>query len=144
CWTRGDLLQGFQAMAGGILPRDARTYKELTDMLFADGNDRPEPGRISSFLIGLPGSGNRSKEQIRRDMAAAALYSNMIMGPYRANDNHAAAASILVVLLAVIFYWADSSNLDEKYWRQSYDLVWGDLLQTLGALETELVGGFDE
>jgi hypothetical protein len=50
---RGDLLTGFQSIANGILPKDAKSYKQLMDFLFLDGTGLPDLDSISKFLYEL-------------------------------------------------------------------------------------------
>ena len=88
--ARGDLLNGFQGMSEGILPKNVETYKRLIDLIFADGTGLPDMLQINSFLYEILSVDNNSvsKEQRRRDIAAAILYASMIAGPYQTVKNH--------------------------------------------------------
>ncbi|MBK8965074.1 MAG: hypothetical protein IPM36_00035 [Lewinellaceae bacterium] len=145
-WTRGDLLTGFQEMAEGILPKDAPTYRELTDLMFSDGTGLPDIPKINQFLSQILNINDSSlkKEQRRRDIAGAVLYATMIAGPYRRVENHGSTIRIMVLLLSLIFYLVDKYNLDEKYWIKSYEIIWNDILITARLLESEVnTNGFD-
>ncbi len=145
-WTRGDLLTGFQAMADGILPKDAEMYKKLIDLIFADGTGSPDFPKVYSFLLDILNTKNNgiSKEQRKRDISAAILYVTMVVGPYRKLKNHASVVRILVLLLSLVFYVADKYSLDDKYWIESYKIVWNDILNTAKLLEKEInEDGFD-
>lgn len=145
-WTRGDLLNGFQSMADGILPKDALTYKKLIDLIFSDGTGLPNMAKISSFLMEILNVENTAikKEQRRRDISAAILYATMIAGSYRKAENHGSVVRIMVSLLALIFHLVDKYELEDKYWIESYKIVWGDILTTAQSLETEInKNGFD-
>lgn len=145
-WTRGDLLSGFQNMAEGILPKDAITYKRLTDLIFADGTGLPDVPKIYAFLREILQVEDASikKEQRKRNIAAAVLYASMIAGPYRTRENHGSVVRILTILLSLIFYVVDKYNLEDRYWLASYEIVWGDLIATAKALEDEVnTSGFD-
>lgn len=146
CWTRGDLLSGFQRMAEGILPQNAETYKKLIDLIFADGTGFPEYSKVHGFLSEILNmqDTSRAKEQRRRDIAAAVLYSTMIAGPYRAAKNHASTVRIMVILLSLIFHIADKYKLEDKYWLKSYEIIWSDIFGTAKLLEQEVnTVGFD-
>jgi len=145
-WTRGDLLNGFQQMAEGILPKDAETYKKLIDLMFTEGTGFPEYSKVCGFLSEILNLENvsRAKEQRRRDVAAAVLYANMIAGPYRAAKNHASTVRIMVILLSLILHIAGKYNLEDKYWLKSYEIIWGDIYGTAKLLEQEVnTDGFD-
>ncbi|MEN9920730.1 MAG: hypothetical protein RL538_623 [Candidatus Parcubacteria bacterium] len=146
CWTRGDLLNGFQQMAEGILPKDAVTYKKLIDLIFADGTGFPDYAKIYGFLFEIlnPRDTARAKEQRKRDIAAAVLYANMIVGPYRVTKNHASTVRVMTMLLSSIFYVADKYDLEDKYWLKSYEIIWSDIQSTAILLEDEIsTDGFD-
>ncbi len=145
-WVRGDLLTGFQGMADGILPKDAPTYKELLDLIFADGTGLPDIRRVSEFLSQILNIENTSlkKEQRRRDIAGALLYATMIAGPHRKVENHESAIRIMVLLLSLIFYVVDKYALEDKYWIKSYEIIWNDILTTSRLLESEVnANGFE-
>lgn len=146
CWTRGDLLNGFQQMAEGILPKDAETYKKLIELIFTDGTGFPQYSKVYSFLSEIlnPQDASRAKEQRRRDIAAAVLYATMIAGPYRAAKNHASVVRIMVILLSLIFHITDKYKLEDKYWLKSYEIIWSDIHGTAKLLEEEVnTDGFD-
>jgi len=147
-WTRGDLLNGFQQMAEGIMPKDAKTYKKLIDLIFTDGTGFPDYSKIYDFLseiLNVESDSHTNKEQRRRDIAAAALYAAMIAGPYRVAGNHASTVRIMTMLLSMIFYIVDKYKLEDKYWLKSYEIIWGDVYNTAKLLEHEVnTDGFDK
>lgn len=145
-WTRGDLLNGFQQMAEGILPKDAETYKRLIDLIFADGRALPDIEKVNAFLSEILNISTPTlpKEQRRRDIAAGFLYATMIAGPYRGQGNHVSVVRIMVFLLSLIFHIVDKYGLDDKYWIASYRIIWSDILSTSKLLEAEVnKDGFD-
>ena len=145
-WTRGDLLNGFQQMAEGILPKDAETYKQLIDLIFIDGTGFPDYLTVYGFLKEILNlqDDSRAKEQRKRDIAAAVLYATMIAGPYRAAKNHASVVRIMVSLLSLIFHIVDKYKLEDKYWLKSYEIIWNDVYGTAKLLEEEVnADGFD-
>jgi hypothetical protein len=139
-WTRGDLLNGFQKMADGILPKDAYTYKQLIDLIFADGTGFPDISKINSFLHEILRIDNVTvkKEQRKRDIAATMLYTTMIVGPYRRTENHGSIVRIMVLLLSFIFHLVDKYSLEDKYWYETYEIIWSDIFLTAQLLETEV------
>ncbi|MCC6282522.1 MAG: hypothetical protein IT262_18100 [Saprospiraceae bacterium] len=145
-WTRGDLLTGFQGMADGILPRDAQTYKELIDFIFSDGTGLPNIARISTFFSQILNVGNvtAKKEQRRRDIAGAMLYATMIAGPYRKVENYDSTIRIMTLLLSLIFHVVDKYGLEDKYWIESYRIIWNDIITAAHLLEAEInTSGFE-
>jgi len=137
--TRGDLLTHFQAMAGGLLPRDAETYKQLIDLIFRDRTGLPDLESTASFLIKVLRPDDKlSKEQRRRDIAAAVLYANLIAGPYRGAANYISTIRVMVILTSQIMLCADRHRLDDRYWLEAYRTVWNDILATARLLESEV------
>lgn len=138
--TRGDLLKWFQEISYGILPADAFAYKSLMDLLFQDGAGLPNIAPIQSFMASILHieASKRSKEQRKRDISAALLYANMIIGPYRQQENYTAVIKILTVVLSLIMYMVDKNNLEKKYWIHSRDIIWEDLLYNSELLEKEI------
>ncbi|XKT74365.1 MAG: hypothetical protein ACJKTH_03350 [Patescibacteria group bacterium UBA2163] len=139
-YTRGDLLTGFQDIAEGILPKDAVAYKRLMDLIFADGSGLPNIGEIQSFLYGLLNIENDKtpKAQRGRDIAASMLYLQMIIGPYRHRKNHGSVVRIQTAFIALMFHLVDKYQLEDKYWLNSYKIIWGDLLLVAKQLEEEI------
>lgn len=138
--TKGDLLINFQEMANGITPKNVQSYKTLMDLIFADGEGTPDLEKIHNFLqeILKVNDKKRPKAQRERDIAAGILYVTMIAGPYRKSGNHYSVINIMVVLLSLIFYVVDSYELADRYWIKSYEIVWGDIINTAESFEKEI------
>jgi hypothetical protein len=51
----------------------------------------------------------------------------------------------MTLLLSLIFYLVDKYNLEDKYWLESYEIVWSDIIKTAKLLEAEVnADGFDK
>jgi hypothetical protein len=138
-WTRGDLLNNFLTMANGIFPADAETYKQLTDLMFADSTSLPDIEQINSFFQKILNPNEKSpKEQRRRDIAAVMLYANLIVGPYRMKGNHVSVIRVATLLVSQIMLIVDRYNLEDQYWLESYEIIQRDILTTAEALELEI------
>lgn len=142
---RGDLLTAFQSIANGILPKDAKSYKQLMDFLFLDGTGLPDLDNVSKFLYEIMELNNPkfnkkiiNKEKVKRDIAVGTFYANMIAGTYRKEKNHIAVIQIMTLLNSTILYLAEKYELHDKYWIQSYEIVWNDLLNTAQQLDKEV------
>ncbi len=143
-WTRGDLLRGFLNMSNGVFPSNAEMYKTLIDLVFADGGTGlPNLHNLSLFLSSIMNinKSNRSKERRRRDIAGALLYTTMIAGPYREKKNHTSVVRIMTMLISYIFYIVDKHSLPDKYWINTYRIVWNDIVFTSRQLEKEVSDG---
>ncbi len=142
--TRGDLLSAFQKMAEGMFPIDAQMYRQIVDLMFVDGEGSPNLDRVNNFLVGIlqiNKDGKVPKEQRKRDIAAALLYSTIFVGHYRKMENHISVVRIMVLLLSLIFHLVDKHNLEDKYWIDSYKIIWNDIVETLKLLEGEIKDG---
>lgn len=140
------MLKGFQNLADGILPKDAGMYKNLMDLIFADGTGLPDIHKVNLFLSEILNITNPdlTNEQRRRDIAATMLYATMIAGHYREKHNHVSVVRVLVLLLSLISHLVDKYQLKDKYWLESYKIIWSDVIATTKFLETEInQGDFD-
>jgi hypothetical protein len=142
-WNRGDLLDGFQGIAEGILPADVLAYKTLVELIFSDGTGTPDLNMVSVFLSSVLSvdKAQRSKEQRRRDISIAFLYSSMIAGPYRKVHNHVSVIRIMTLLLSLVFYLVDRYKIEDEYWMGTYRIIWDDIIKTSRLLEVEIEGG---
>lgn len=144
--TKGDLLAYFQELSYGILPSDVEEYKKLIDLIFEDGHGLPDLEKITKFLYGILNINRKSvnKAQCERDIASAVLYTNMIVGNYRIASNYASVVQVLTSLASSILYMAEAFELEDKYWKESYDIIWDDIISNAKALESEIItNGFD-
>lgn len=138
-WRRSDLLHRFQEMASGILPRDAETYKQLMDLMFANSAALPDIEQVNLFLEKIFRVDEAvSKEQRKRDIAAAVLYTNLIVGSYRKRENHISTMRVLVLLLCHVMLSVDRHGLQDKLWIEAHQSIWQDLIATARLLEAEV------
>ncbi len=142
-WTRGDLLHFFLEMANGFFPKDAKWYKELTDLMFVNGTGLPDIERIEMFLANILQieTSEVTKEQRKRDIAIAIIYSNIISGPYKEKVNYTSSVQIMTALTSLILCLVDTYQLEDKYWLESVEIVWNDITQTSELLEKEISDG---
>lgn len=139
--TRSDLLFAFQEMASWILPRDALSYKLLVNLIFSNWDDLPNLETINLFLIQvlkISEWAGSNKESIKRDITASLLYCYMILGPYRNTKNYVGVIHILTLLISNIFYLVEKIWLEEKYWLETYNIIYADIIVSAKELEKEL------
>lgn len=138
--TRGDLLSEFQDIASGVLPSNANSYKQLLDFLFDEGLGLPNIDQVSTFLYEILDieAVKPNKQKNKRDISAAMLYANMMVGNYRKKENHAAVVQVMTVLAASILYLVEKFELEDKYWRDSFEIVLNDIITTAKRLDEEI------
>ena len=137
---------GFREWRKAFFQKMLRCISDSFDLIFADGTGLPDIRKTNTFLCEILNidNGSLSKERRKRDIAAAMLYSMMIVGPFRRAENHASVVKIMVSLLSLIFYIVDKHQLEDKYWDESYKIIWKDILSTAELLEAEVnAKGFD-
>lgn len=134
---KGDLNAYFQSMSQGFLPDSLAEYKQLVELMVANGEDFVDVGPIFNFL-----NDNFVKRekvvymQIRRDIASVVLYVNLMMGTYLEKNNYISCIRILAVGISTILYMADHYSLKDSHWVGSYKLLWEEMMDLSKQLET--------
>ncbi|MDP1728016.1 MAG: hypothetical protein Q8M15_14620 [Bacteroidota bacterium] len=144
--TRGDLLIGFQNLSFGVLPQSANSYKQLIDFIFEKGHGLPDIDKVSKFLydiLDLKGS-KINKVQCKRNIAACVLYANMIVSANRKAENYVAIVQVMTVLATSILHLAEKNRLEDNYWKDSFDIIWDDIITSAKRLESDILDkGFE-
>lgn len=139
-WRRSDLLRGFLDMANGILPTDISMYRQLVNLMFADGTGPPNIADIELFFRrSLRIGDDRRREQRKRDIAVTLLYASLITGSYRRSQNHVAVIRVLVVFMSYILLLVDRYYLENRLWKKVFHLTWLDIISEARSLDRDVV-----
>jgi hypothetical protein len=140
-WTRGHLLPEFIEFSGVFVPQKLKEYRTFLELYFADGRGFADITKVSTFLhdlVALYRNDNSSKEQRKRNVASAVLYTAYILERFRESENQVAVLQTLTVLGATILALSEKHSLPDAYWRDSFDLVMGEIRRTSELLVDEL------
>jgi hypothetical protein len=138
--VKGELLQKFINVSRDFVPQEVSDYRSFLDQYFADGRELVDEARFSKFIIEVIQLGNtdiRPAER-KRNIAAAVLYTSYIIGTFKEVKNYVSIMQTLGLLAAHILALAERYNLDERYWRSSFDLVLAEIRNNGKALEQEI------
>lgn len=142
----GELLEKFLKWSYEFTPQEISNYKNFLDLYFADGKGPTDEEKIA-ILLGSTlqlESEKLNKEECKRNISAAILFTSYIVSPFKKEENHISIVQILVILLSYILALIEKHNLPDQYWKGSFDLVWSEIRNHLGKLETEVKeGGLD-
>lgn len=135
--TKGGLLKYFVDASLHFIPTQLHEYKNLLDLFFTNGCELIDTKKYSILINHVLCIENTQKKPVqrKRDIASALLYTGFILSPFNKNLNHISIIQILSVLGTYILQLVERFDLDEKYWNESFDLIWhkidaaGTLLQ---------------
>jgi hypothetical protein len=139
----GELLQKFLKVSRDFVPQEISDYRSFLDQYFADGRELVNESRFSKFIVEVLQLGNTNlrPEERKRNIAAAILYTSYVIGPFKAEQNYVSIMQTLGLLAAHILALAERYNLDERYWKSSFDLVWAEIKNNGTALEQQIDAG---
>lgn len=138
--VRGELLQKFLRVSRDFVPQEISDYRSFLDQYFADGRELVDEAQFSKFIVEVIQLGNTKirQEERKRNIAAAVLYTSYIIGPFKEAKNYVSIMQTLALLAAHILALAERYNLDERFWRSSFDLVWAEIRNNGKALEQDI------
>lgn len=141
--VQGELLKKFLSVSRDFVPQEISDYRSFLDQYFADGRELVDEARFSKFIVEVIQLENENlKQEVRkRNIAAAVLYTSFIIGPFKEAQNYISIMQTLSLLAAHILALAERYNLDDRYWRSSFDLVWAEIRNNGKALEQEIDAG---
>lgn len=138
--TYGQLLRGFVALSNTFVPQKVGNYKTFLDLYFSNGGGLIDERIFSDFIadvLRLKEDG-LFKEERRRNVAAAVLYTSYILAPFKKENNHIAIIQILTLLGSHIMAVAEKFSLPEKYWEESFKIIQDEIFLTGGRLQEEI------
>lgn len=138
--TRGQLLNKFVELSGNFIPQEVTDYKSFLDLYFLDGRELFDEKRYSGFIFSVLrlNQDGLSKEERKRNIASAVLYTGYIISGAKKAENHISVVQILTLLCSHVFASVEKFNLDERYWLASFEAIWGELSITCQNLQEEI------
>jgi len=138
--TYEQLLAKFFKASADFTPTQLVDYQVFLELYRSDGRQMINLERFCNLLrniiriddTGLP------KEERKRNIATAVLYSSFVLGTFRVQENNVALMQGLTVLTSYIFALVEKYNLPNKYWLPSVELIWEELHQSGAKLEEEV------
>ncbi len=138
--TYGQLLKGFAALSNTFVPQKISNYKNFLDLYFSNGNGLVDEKMFSDFISDVLriNEDNLSKEERRRNVAAAVLYTSYVLASFKKENNYISIIQILTLLGSHILAVAEKFNLPEKYWEESFKIIQDEIFLTGDRLQDEI------
>jgi hypothetical protein len=138
--TRGQLLRKFVELSGTFIPQEVSDYKTFLDLYFSDGRELVDEQKYSGFIktILRLEEESLSKEERKRNIAASVLYTSYIISPFKKEANHISIAQTLSILSAYILAIVEHYDLDDRYWKDSFEIIWKELKTSSTDLQEEV------
>lgn len=136
----GELLEKFLKWSYEFTPQEIDNYKTFLDLYFANGIDFQDEEKLSNLLKSVLriNDASQPKEERKRNIAAAILFTSYIVSPFKQKENHITIVQTLVLLSSYILAVAEKFQLEDSYWKESFELVWSEIKNALKSLEKEI------
>lgn len=136
----GELLAKFLKWSYEFTPQEIDNYKVFLDLYFANGKDLVDEKKFASLLESVLRLKDEKlpKEERKRNIAAAILFTSYIVTPFKQTENHISIIQTLIILSSYILAVAERFQLNDSYWKESFDLVWYEIKNAAKTLESEI------
>lgn len=135
-----ELLRKFVELSGNFTPEQVSDYKSFLDLYFLGGRELIDEKKYAAFIkdvLQLDEDG-LSKEERKRNIAAAVLYTSYIISSFKKENNHISIIQTLIFLCSHIFALVEKYKLNDKYWLGSFEIIWREIMNTGKLLEEEI------
>lgn len=138
--TYGELLERFIKISGGFAPQKIKDYKSFLDLYFSDGRELIDEKRFSEFITDVLRLDNDrlSKEERKRSISAGVLFTGYLISIFKKQENHVSVVQTLSLLSAHVFAVAERYKLSDKYWLDSFHIVWNEMMLAAERLQEEI------
>jgi hypothetical protein len=138
CIEKEQLVARFTRAHGKYLPSEPREFNHLFELLLNDGKGFLDVSALTNLLNKTIGEAREDTELERsRAIASGVLFTSYAVAPWEREENHLAVAQGWLVLCAAILHYATATQLDERFWVETFDLAFA-------AAETALLALIDE
>jgi hypothetical protein len=140
-WAGRELLAQFLEAHDRFLPTKLNDVRDFVDLYVGEPESRLPRAKLSRFLERLVDTEAIGRRPIhaKRAIESMILTGAYIIQQYEGVGNHISAAEGWTVIAASILHTAQREGLQENYFLDSLQLVWGALERNLGNLEREVL-----
>jgi hypothetical protein len=138
--TYGELLERFIRISGGFAPQKIKDYKSFLDLYFSDGRELVDEKEFSEFITDILrlDDDRLSKEERKRSISAGVLFTGYLISIFKKQENQVSILQTLSLLSAHILAVAERYKLSEKYWLDSFCIVWNEMMLAGEHLQSEI------
>lgn len=121
--TKMDLLKRFLEVHNVFLPREPSDFKLFLELLLSNGYEQIDKKATAKFLESILFVGKQTKNELKRKIASGLLLTKYLMKTYEDQSNHISIIEGWTLFCGYLFALVEKFDLEEKYWKQSYDLI---------------------
>lgn len=137
--TGSDLLKRFIGVHGSFLPTDLSDFKIFLELILSDGHELLDKKQMSVFLESILFTPSRNKSEFKRKIASSVLLTQYVLQPYESTNNHISIIEGWSMLCGYILSLVEKTEMKEKYWRKSFDLILEKINSQLERLKDEFL-----
>jgi hypothetical protein len=135
--TKMDLLKRFLKVHNVFLPREPTDFKLFLELLLSSGEDQLDKEAIGKFIESILFTGKETKPELKRKIASGLLLTKYLVYSFEETNNHISIIEAWTLFGSYILSIVEKYNLEEKYWRSSYDLIYHLINSQFDLLKTE-------
>ena len=122
--TKMDLLKRFIKVHDVSLPREPTDFKLFLELLLSNGEDQLDKEAIGKFIESILFTGKETKPELKRKIASGLLLTKYLVNSFEEANNHISIIEAWTLFGSYILSIVEKYNLEEKYWRSSYNLIY--------------------
>lgn len=138
--SKTELLQRFIKVHGSFLPIEfSAEFNIFLQLIISQGEDFLNKDLFVTFIESILFTESKNKLEIKRKISSSILLTHYILRPFEKKENHIAIIEGWTILSSYIFNIIEKSQLEEKSWIQSYEIILQNINNQLEKLKGEFV-----
>ena len=137
--TKMDLLKRFLTMHGTFLPSEPTEFKQFLELYYSDERALIDKEAYAHFVESILFSSKETKPELNRKIASGLLLNQYILTKYFRSENNLSIAEGCTLFGSYILALVEKYNLEEKYWRASFNLILKLIIESLDSLKSEFL-----
>jgi hypothetical protein len=138
--SKTELLQRFIKVHGSFLPIEfSAEFNLFLQLIISQGEEFLNKDLFITFIESILLAESKNKLDIKRKISSSILLTKYILQPFEKKENHIAIIEGWTILGSYIFSIIEKSQLEEKSWVQSYEIILQNINNQLEKLKKEFV-----
>ncbi|QLC50079.1 hypothetical protein HWN40_07405 [Methanolobus zinderi] len=138
--TVSQLVSKFVDVHGSFLPVQPSDFRVFLELFLSEGTGPLKAELYVDFLKSILVIENAKKIELQRRIASSILLTQYALQPYETKNNYVSAIEGWTILCSYIFRLVDEFQIEEKYWKNSYEIILSKINDLLNLLKSEFLG----